>query len=338
MKLGYWVGNPLDPALRGGLADCERLGVDSVWIPEAYGTDSLTPLAWWGATTARLRLGTGVAQIAARTPTATAMAALTIDHLSSGRFILGLGASGPQVVEGWYGQPYARPLARTREYVDIVRNVFARQEPLQYQGAFYTHPYPGGTGLGKPLKSIVRPLRHDLPVFLGAEGPKNVALAAEIADGWIAMLLGPKNDAFYRAALGDGFARPTARRSPDDFEVVTAVPAVVHDDVETAATTVRAYLALYIGGMGAKDKNFHFDVMARMGYGDIARKVQSLYLNGYKNAAAAAIPIDMVEAVALVGPADKIRGELQAWRETVTTTLVVQGDMHALRVVAECLA
>ncbi|OBA43788.1 LLM class F420-dependent oxidoreductase [Nocardia sp. 852002-20019_SCH5090214] len=337
MKIGYTIQFPLGvtPAVIG---EIEAMGVDSVWVPEAYGFDCLTPLAWMGATSSRLRLGTSVMQMAARTPPAAAMAALTMDHLSGGRFVLGLGVSGPQVVEGWYGQPYERPLARTREYVDIVRTVIAREEPLQYRGRFYNHPLPGGTGLGKPLKSIVHPLRRDLPVLLAAEGPKNVALAAEIADGWIAMLLGPRNDAFYRAALAEGFARRAARRPAEDFEVVTTVPVVVDDDVEAAADSVRDYLALYVGGMGAEDKNFHFDVMARMGYEDIARKVRSLYLDGHKTEAAAVIPTAMVEEIALVGPPAKIRDDLQAREHTLTTTLVVLGDMHALRTVVGCAA
>ncbi len=337
MKIGYAIQSPLE-VTSAMIADIEAMGVDSVWVPEAYGFDCLTPLAWMGAASSRLRLGTSVVQMAARTPPATAMAALTLDHLSGGRFVLGLGASGPQVVEGWYGQPYERPLARTREYIDIVRMVIAREQPLQYQGKFYTHPLPGGTGLGKPLKSIVHPLRRDLPVLLAAEGPKNVALAAEIADGWIAMLLGPGNDAFYRAALAEGFARRTASRPAEDFEVVVTLPVAVDDDVEAAADVVRDYLALYVGGMGAKDKNFHFDVMARMGYEDIARKVRSLYLDGHKKEAAAVIPIAMVEEVALVGPPAKIRDDLQARRHTLATTLVVLGDMRALRTVVECLA
>jgi F420-dependent oxidoreductase-like protein len=337
MKIGYALQFPLGvtPAM---IADIEAMGVDSVWVPEAYGSDCLTPLAWLGAASSRLRLGTSIMQMAARTPPAAAMAALTLDHLSGGRFVLGLGASGPQVVEGWYGQPYERPLARTREYVDIVRTVIAREEPLHYQGQFYTHPVPDGTGLGKPLKCIVHPLRSDLPVLLAAEGPKNVALAAEIADGWIAMLLGPRNDAFYRAALAEGFARRTARRPVRDFEVVTTLPVVVDDDVEAAADSVREYLALYVGGMGAKDKNFHFDVMARMGYEDIAVQVRSLYLDGRKKEAAAVIPTAMVEEIAVVGPPAKIRDGLQAHRHTLTTELVVLGDMRALRTVAECLA
>lgn len=334
MKIGYYIPSP--PAVTAPMiADIEAMGTESIWVPEAYGFDCMTPLAWFAAVSSKLRLGSAIAQMAARTPTATAMAAITLDQMSGGRFTLGLGASGPQVVEGWYGQPYSRPLARSREYFDIVRTVIAREVPLEYHGEFYNHPYVDGTGLGKALKCIARPLRSDLPVLLAAEGPKNVALAAEVADGWIAMLLGPGNDAYYRAALNEGFARRTARRPVEDFEVVTTVPVVVHEDVETAADSVRDYLALYVGGMGAKGKNFHFDVMARLGYEDIADQVQELYLNGRKKEAAALIPTAMVEEIALVGPPAKIRDDLQAREKTLTTTLVVIGDLGALRTVVE---
>ncbi len=217
--IGYWGAQP--PAGMPGLvAEAEQLGYDSLWTAEAYGSDALTPLAWWGANTQRVKLGTSICQMSARTPTAMAMAAITMDHLSNGRFVLGLGASGPQVVEGWYGQPYPKPLARTREYVEIIRRILAREAPLTNDGEHYPLPYPGGTGLGKPVKSITHPLRADLPIYLAAEGPKNVALTAEIADGWLAIYYSPRVDDFYRDALAEGFARPgrgagsTTSRSP----------------------------------------------------------------------------------------------------------------------------
>ena len=213
LTVGYWSSGP-PPGIDETIAEAERLGFDSIWTAEAYGSDCLTPLAWWGAKTSRIKFGTAIAQISARTPTATAMAAMTLDHLSGGRFILGLGASGPQVVEGWYGQPYPRPLERTREYVGIVRRVLARDRPVEFSGHHYQLPYPGGMNLGKPLKSTVHPLRSDLPIYLGAEGPKNVAMAAEIADGWIPAFFSPKNDAYYRKAMAEGFARTGARRRP----------------------------------------------------------------------------------------------------------------------------
>ena len=250
-----------------------------------------------------MRLGTSLCQLSARTPTAMGMAALTMDHLSSGRFVLGLGVSGPQVVEGWYGQPFPKPLARTREYVDIVRQVLARQGPGDEPRPPLPAPLPGGTGLGKPLKPIVHPLRADIPIILGAEGPKNVALAAEIADGWFPIFFSPRAMGSFESALAEGFARPGARRRPEEFEVLAFAPTVLDDDVEAAADGFRPYLALYIGGMGAREMNFHFDVFCRMGYEAEATKIQALYLDGHKDDAAAAVPTAMVEDIALVGPA-----------------------------------
>ncbi|MFC8616016.1 LLM class F420-dependent oxidoreductase [Micromonospora purpureochromogenes] len=338
MKLGYttgyWSSGP--PAgVTEAIAEADRLGFDSVWAAEAYGSDCLTPLAWWGASTSRVRLGTNIMQISARTPTAAAMAALTLDHLSGGRFILGLGASGPQVVEGWYGQPYPRPLARTREYIEIIRAVLARTGPVQYDGDFYQLPQQGGTGLGKPLKSTVHPLRTDIPIFLAAEGPKNVALAAEIADGWLPLFFSPKADGFYRAALAEGFARPGARRGPDKFEIAATVPIVVDDDVERAADRIRPFVALYVGGMGAKSANFHRDVIARLGYERECDVITEAYLAGNKQEAIAAVPTALVEDIALIGPTAKIKDELQRWRETVITTLLVSGGPRQLRQIAE---
>ena len=334
LNTGYWGAGP--PAgIAESIAEAERLGFDSVWTAEAYGSDCLTPLAWWGASTTTLRLGTAIVQLSARTPAATAMAAISLDHLSGGRFILGLGASGPQVVEGWYGVPYPKPLARTREYVAIVRQILAREKPLEFAGEHYHLPYPGGTGLGKALKSTVHPLRADLPIWLAAEGPRNVALAAEIADGWLPMFFAPKEDAQYRGYLAEGFARPGARRSAGDFEVATMVPVVIQDDVDAAADRIRPMVALYMGGMGAKGANFHFDVFARMGHEDVATKVQELYLAGDKAAAIAAVPTAVVEEVALVGPVEKLRDDLEAWRESCVTTLLIDGPPPVLRQMAE---
>jgi F420-dependent oxidoreductase-like protein len=276
-------------------------------------------------------------QMSARTPAATGMAALTLDHLSGGRFVLGLGASGPQVVEGWYGQPYPKPLARTREYVDIVRSVVARSGPVEFDGKFFQLPYRGGTGLGKPLKATVHPLRTDIPIFLGAEGPKNVALAAEIADGWLPFLFSPKADEFYRAALAEGFARPGARHKVETFEVAAGVPVIVHDDVEEAADLIRPFVALYVGGMGAREANFHRDVVARLGYEAECDRIAELYLAGSKKDAIAAVPTALVEDLTLIGPPAKIRDEFQRWRETVITSLLVQGNPFQLRQIAELL-
>lgn len=337
MKLGLLIDNwRLGPPEGVGkaLEAVEELGFDSVWTNEAYGPDALTPLAWWGSQTSRLKLGTAIVQMSARTPAATAMAAMTLDHLSGGRLILGLGASGPQVVEGWYGVPFSKPLARTRDYFAIVRAIIARERPVEFAGEHYALPYPGGTGLGKPLKSTLHPLRPEIPLYLAAEGPKNVALAAEIADGWLPFFYAPRHDAHYRAALAEGFARPSARRTMDDFEIVSPVPIVIDDDVERAANWVRPLMALYIGGMGARGQNFHFNVFARMGYEEVALQVQDHYLAGRREAAMAAIPTALVEEVALIGPLDKIRAELPLWQESLITTMLVRGPVPLLRQIA----
>src|SRR5437588_5073811 len=275
LNLGYWAGGP-PQGITDAIHEADRLGFDSMWTAEAYGSDALTPLAWWGAGTENIRLGTAIAQISARTPAATAMAAMTLDHLSQGRVILGLGVSGPQVVEGWYGQPFAKPLARTREYIGILRAIWARQGPVTSEGPHYLLPLPEGTGLGKPLKSSIRPLREDIPIYLAAEGPKNIALAAELCDGWLAIFYSPSQDHFYREALSEGFARPGARRSQDEFEVAASVPLIVTDDVEAAADAVRPMYALYFGGMGARSANFHANVAIRMGYESEVAQIQAL--------------------------------------------------------------
>jgi F420-dependent oxidoreductase-like protein len=334
LSTGYWGAGPPAGALEQVL-EAERLGFDSVWTSEAYGSDALAPLAWWGARTQRLLLGTAIMQMSARTPAATAMAAISLDHLSGGRFILGLGASGPQVVEGWYGQPYGKPLARTREYVAIIRRILARDQPVSFSGEYYTMPNPGTTGLGKPLKSTVHPLRADLPIWLAAEGPRNVSLAAEICDGWLPMFYSPRNDQHYRDALDEGFARPGARRMPDSFEIACTVPFIPGDDVDACASLVKPFLALYIGGMGAWGRNFHFDAVARLGYEEVATRVQDLYLDGRKQEAAALIPTALVEEIALVGPAAKLKEELAAWERSLVGTILISGDVALLRQAAE---
>ncbi|MFE0047572.1 LLM class F420-dependent oxidoreductase [Streptomyces albireticuli] len=335
---GYWSAKP-PTGVEGLVAEAERLGFDSLWTAEAYGSDAVAPLAWWGARTERLRLGTGIMQMSARTPTATAMTALTLDHLSGGRFVLGLGASGPQVVEGWYGLPYPKPLARTREYVDIVRSVIARESPVEYAGEHYQLPFPGGTGLGKPLKSTLHPLRREIPVLLAAEGPKNVALAGEIADGWLPFFFSPRSDAYYKERLEEGFRLRSGDRSPkEDFEVLVSAPIVLDDDLERGIDKLRPLIALYVGGMGAKGANFHADVVARMGYEADVEKIQNLYLGGHKKDAIAAVPAALVQDVALVGGKDKIRDDLAAWDETVVTTMLVRDeDPRVLRTIAELM-
>jgi F420-dependent oxidoreductase-like protein len=333
---GYWGSGPPAGAMEA-ITTAESLGFSSIWTAEAYGSDALTPLAWWGAQTSTLQLGTSIIQMSARTPAATAMAAMTLDHLSGGRVLLGLGASGPQVVEGWYGQPYPRPLARTREYVEIVRRIIRRDEPVNFHGAFYDMPFQGGAGLGKPLKSTIHPFRTEIPIYLGAEGPKNVALSAEICDGWLPLFFSPKEDGFYRQCLNEGFAASGEPGKAERFDVAATVMIIPGDDAEKCADFVRPFLALYAGGMGARGANFHFEVFARMGYEDVALEVQDLYLAGKKNEAAAAIPLAMVEDVALVGPPDKIRDELAQWRETCITTFLVSGPAQVLPMYADLI-
>jgi F420-dependent oxidoreductase-like protein len=332
LTLGYWGAGP-PPGLVEQVRAAEDLGFDSIWTAEAYGSDAFTPLAWLGASTSRVRLGTSIVQMSARTPAATAMAAMTLDHLSDGRVALGVGASGPQVVEGWYGAPYPKPLARTREYVRILRDAIAR-EKLRSDGEHYPLPYPGGTGLGKPLRSTLHPRRTDLPVLIAAEGPKNVALAAEIGDGWIPLFYSPYDDGHYRASLEEGFARREGGR-PEGYEVVCMVQVEIDDDVEAAADRVRDHLALYIGGMGAKDVNFHYRVFARMGFEDECAAIQEHYLAGRKEDAARTVPTALVEKVALVGPREKIAEELGAWRDSLVTTMVVGGDRATLETMAD---
>ncbi len=334
LNTGYWAGGPPE-GVTESIAEAEKLGFDSIWTAEAYGSDGLTPLAWWGSETQKLKLGTAITQMSARQPAMTAMSAMTMDHLSGGRFILGLGVSGPQVVEGWYGMPFAKPLARTREYVGILRDIWARKGPVTNDGEHYPLPLPGGTGLGKPLKASIHPLREDIPIYLGAEGPKNIALAAELCDGWLAMLFDPRNPGYFEDALNDGFSREGARRSKDNFEVAATVPLLVTDDVEAAADMLRPFYALYFGGMGAKGKNFHANVAIRMGYEEMIDKVADLYLEGKRDEAGAAIPTELIEKLSLIGPKEKIRDDLEAWRESLVTTLLIQGDVNLVRTAAE---
>lgn len=337
---GYWrAGMPA--GMPQVVMEADRLGFDSVWTSEAYGSDAFTPLAWWGAHTEHVKLGTAVAQLSARTPTATAMAAITMDHLSGGRFILGLGASGPQVVEGWYGQPYAKPLARTREYVAIIRDVLAREHPVTATGRHYPLPYAGAdaTGVAKSLKSTVHPFRRELPIYLAAEGPKNIQLAAEIADGWLPLFFSPRANAHFADLLAEGFAlRAPERSAVSGFEVAATLPVVIDSDVDKAADSIRPMIALYVGGMGAKGANFHRDVIDRLGYEADCDRIQSLYLAGRPREAEAAVPTRLIEEISLIGPPEKIRDDLAAWEESVVTSLLVQGDVQTLRGLADILS
>jgi len=339
LQLGYWQAQPPENALER-VVEAERLGFDIVFTAEAWGSDAFSPLAWWGSSTSRIRLGTSIVQISARTPTSTGMHALTIDHLSGGRLVLGLGLSGPQVVEGWYGQPFSKPLARTREYVDIVRQVLAREAPVSSAGPHYPLPYsgPGALGLGKPLKPITHPLRPDVPILLGAEGPKNVALTAEIGDGWLPIYYSPKVGDMYKGWLAEGFARPGARRKPDEFEIASNCSVVVTDDRDKVLDSMKPILGFYIGGMGAKDMNFHKNVFGRMGYEREADEIQDLFFEGKRDEAIATVPLQMVADISLVGTRERIRDELQLWEEAGVTTLVVGSQsVEEMRTIAEVI-
>ncbi|MCB9440958.1 MAG: LLM class F420-dependent oxidoreductase [Mycolicibacterium sp.] len=325
LQLGYWGAQP--PTNHGELvAAAEAAGFDAVFTAEAWGSDAYTPLAWWGRETTRLRLGTSVVQLSARTPTACAMAALTLDHLSGGRHILGLGVSGPQVVEGWYGAKFGQPLARTREYISILRQVWARQAAVTSDGPHYPLPLTGegATGLGKPLKSITHPLRADIPVMLGAEGPKNIAMTAEIADGWLPIFYSPRLAPMYNEWLDEGFARPGARRSRADFEICATAQVVVTDDRPAVLAAIKPFLALYMGGMGAEDTNFHADVYRRMGYAEVVDDVTRLFRSGRKDEAATVIPDELVDDAAIVGNIDHARAEVARWAAAGVTTVVVK--------------
>ncbi len=333
LSLGYWGSGP-----NNGMAlaqEAERLGFDSVWTAEAYGSDALTPLTWVGALTSKIKLGTGILQMPARTPAMTAMTAATLDLLSGGRVLLGLGLSGPQVVEGWHGQPYGKPLVRTREYIEILRRIWAREAPLEYKGEEYQIPIEGGTGLGKPLKLIIHPLRKRIPVYLAAIGPKNIELAGEIADGWLPIFFAPEREDAYLAPLNAGLAK---RQSSEPFDIAPAVTVVVGDDVQECRNQVKPMLALYIGGMGARGKNFYNDLACRYGYEAAAREIQDLYLAGRKLEAMAAVPDMLVDEVALCGPKERIAERLEPWKKSRATTLVCgTSQPEALRVMAELL-
>jgi F420-dependent oxidoreductase-like protein len=340
LQLGYW-GAGMPPNAAEMVVAADEAGYDSVFAAESWGSDVFTPLAWWGAATRTVRLGTAVAQLSARTPTAAAMAALTLDHLSGGRVILGLGVSGPQVVEGWYGAPFGKPLARTREYVDIVRKVLAREAPVTSDGPHYPLPYtgPGADGLGKPLRAITHPLRADLPIWLGAEGPKNVAMAAEIADGWLAVYFSDTLADQYNSWLDEGFARPGARRSRADFEIAANANVTVTDDPAAAYDRHRPVIALYAGGMGAEQKNFHAELFRRMGYGEVVDEVTALFRQGRKAEAAASVPDELVAETAIIGTAEQVRAQAKQWADRGVTMLMVGcEDAAQVRAVAEVLA
>ena len=324
LQLGYWQAQM--PTHHGDLVQAaDESGFDAIFTAEAWGSDAFTPLAWWGRETQNVRLGTSIVQMSGRTPTSIAMHALTLDHLSGGRLVLGMGVSGPQVVEGWYGQPFKKPLARTREVVDIIRQVLRREGPVTNDGPHYPLPYTGegAMGLGKPLKPITHPLRADVPIWLGAEGPKNVAQTAEIADGWIPIFYTPRSAGMYQDWLDEGFARAGARRSRKDFEIAATCQVVVTDNRAAAIAQLKPTIALYVGGMGAPSENFHAQVYRRMGYGPEVEEIGRLFRAGRKDDAAAVVPDEMVAETMIIGDEDHVRSEVKRWSDAGVTMLLV---------------
>jgi F420-dependent oxidoreductase-like protein len=321
------------------IQEAERLGFDSVWTAEAYGSDAITPLSWIGAHTSRIKLGTAIMQMPARTPAMTAMTARSLDSLSGGRFILGLGPSGPQVVEGWHGVAYGKPLTRTREYIAILRSILAREAPLEFKGEHYEIPYagPGATGLGKPLKSILHG-RKDLPIWTASIGPKGVETSAEVADGLIPVWLNPERMDLLTPSIDAGFKRAAPGKRRDAFAVAPFVTCVVGDDLDRCRMPVKGMLALYIGGMGARGKNFYNDYAKRLGYEAEAARIQDLYLDGKKAEAMAAVPDELVDEIALLGPKARIVDRLGAWKTSGVTDMLIGGAQpEALRILAETL-
>jgi F420-dependent oxidoreductase-like protein len=332
LNLGYWGAGPGEGVALAQEAD--RLGYHSVWTAEAYGSDAVSPLVWVAAQTSRINVGTAIMQMPARTPAMTAMTAATIDLLTGGRFLLGLGVSGPQVVEGWHGVPYGKPLVRTREYVEIVRMIWRRDRPVEHHGEHYDIPARGGSNLGKPLKLIIHPQRERIPIYLAAVGPKNVALAAEIGDGWLPIFLSPDRIGVYREWLDDGFAR--GNRGPAGFDIAATVTIEMGADVNACRQAVKPMLALYIGGMGAREKNFYYNIACRYGYEEAAGRIQDLFLAGKKLEAFAAVPDELVDEVALCGPRERIRERLEAWRASGITTLICgTNSLETVRTMAE---
>jgi F420-dependent oxidoreductase-like protein len=318
IHVGYWgLGMGAQEQLQV-VQEAERLGYDSVWTAEAYGSDAATVLAWLAAGTSRIRLGSAIFQMPARTPAMTAMTAATIDELSGGRMMLGIGSSGPQVSEGWHGQRFARQLQRTREYVEVVRMALAR-ERVDYHGETIELPLPDGPG--KPLKLTISPVQERIPIYLAAIGPKNTALAGEIADGWLPTFFSPEFVSDFRALLEEGAAR--SGRSLTGFDMAPNVNAYVSDDRELARDLNRPLLALYIGGMGSRKQNFYNNIVQRYGFEAAAKEIQDLYLDGKKEEAAAAIPAELIDMVSLCGPRDVVADRIAAFRDAGVGTLTV---------------
>lgn len=316
--------------------EVERLGYDSVWTAEAYGSDAITPLAYLAAKTTRIKLGTAIMQIPGRTPAMCAMTTSTLDALSGGRMLVGLGLSGPQVVEGWHGVPYGKPAARMREYVEILRKIWACDEPVVYRGEEYQLPYtgPGATGLGKPLKSILH--GRQLPVYLATMGPVNIGTTAELADGWLPIWFSPQRVGMFRPALEEGFRRRKDCKGWKDFDIAAACTVVITDDVKAGLATMKPMVALYVGGMGAREKNFHNEMVRKYGYADAAERIQELYLAGRKQEAEAAVPDELCDEMSLVGPVARIKERFGAWEDAGVTTMLVQARQpQAIGLMAE---
>jgi F420-dependent oxidoreductase-like protein len=326
------------------ILEAERLGFHSVWSGESYGTDSVTPVAWVLARTTKIKAGTGIMQIPARTPACAAMTAMTLQAMSNDRFLMGVGPSGPQVVEGWHGGPYGKPLARTKEYIEIARKIFDRTGNLEYTGEHYQIPYkgPGATGLGKPLKSIVK-AQPGLPIYTAAIAPAGLRTAGEVADGVLPIYLSPEKANLVSDHVLDGMAAAGKPRSLDNFDIAPYVRMAMGPDLQKCRDSIKPQLALYIGGMGAREKNFYNDYAKRLGYADAAVKIQNEFLAGKRNEAAASVPDALVDEIALVGPPDRIKGRLKEWKAASTgnrigTMLIAGASMDGLRLAAEAIA
>ena len=332
--IGYSGGRvelPIDMVQRA-----EQLGYDSVWSAEAYGSDAVTPLAYLAAKTSRIKLGTGILQIPARTPAMCAMTMSTLDALSGGRVLVGLGMSGPQVIEGWHGMSYGRPAARIREYVEILHKIWDRREPVAFDGKVYRLPYQGddASGLGKPLKSILHSRR--IPVYLATMKPLSIRITAELADGWLPIWFSPYRMAMFTADLEKGFARAGNGKSLDTFDIVAGCTVVIGDDVEACLAQLKPTLALYVGGMGAKGRNFHNEMASKYGYADVAAEIQDLYLAGRKQEATDLVPDELCDEISLCGPPARIRERFGAWKQAGVKTMMVQSNQpEALALMAD---
>ena len=321
------------------IKEAEALGYDSVWTAEAWGSDAISPLAWIGAQTSKIKLGTGIMQIPGRSPANAAMTAMSMDALSGGRFIMGIGTSGPQVVEGWHGQPYSKPLTWMREYIEICRAIFAREAPLSYQGQKYQIPYagPGSIGMGKPLKSILHGNPH-IPIFTGSLAPQSQMMAGELADGVLLTCMNPERPEIIDDRLRAGFAKAGGGKNFDTFDVAPTVAVALGDDLDACRLPLKGQLALYIGGMGSRKKNFYKDYVSLAGFEAEAQTIQDLFLAGKRREAVAAVSDKMVDTLYLVGTADHIRDRVEAWKETNVGTLIIgTSQIEAVRLLAECV-